>query len=182
MTKDEKIFIPIPAKDQGKYKAVIEAQEKFKEMAKYIERWRKNERPKWIAVKETRELIDKFLNQPANNITISYDDILNSFIKTGDTARTKINKNNAKVKSDDYGGFTYNRANELLDALDMYNNLFAKDKNKDKAKAKVNANKKVAEKNGWTTGTTERYLRYARSLPEQLNTLNTIKAKKLQKQ
>ena len=59
--EEEKIFIPISPEDREKYKAVIEGQEKFKKMAKYIERWRKNDRPKWIAVKETRELIDKLI-------------------------------------------------------------------------------------------------------------------------
>jgi len=166
--EEEEIFIPIPA----------EYQEKFKKFAKRHEYWKKNIRPKWKAIKKTRALIDDFLMQPANNITISYDDILNSFVKTGNTLRSKMNKNNLKAKSDDYGGFTYNRAMEFLDALCMYNELLAKDKKKDKVKA----NKRVAEKFGWTPGTTERYLRYAKSFPDQLNTLSTIIAKKHQKQ
>ena len=115
MSKDKEIIIPIPTD--------AEAQKKFKEMAKHLEAWRKNDRPKWKAVKETRELIDKFLNQPANNVTISYDDILNSFIKTGDTTRTKINKNNRTVTDDT--GISYTTQKKYLNALRMYEKLVA---------------------------------------------------------
>ena len=147
--EEEKIFIPIPTD--------AESQEKFKKMAKRLDAWRKNDRPKWKAVKETRELIDKFLKQPANNVTISYDDILNSFIKTGDTTRTKINKNNRTVTDDT--GISYTTQKKYLKALEMYEKLVADGVSKPAAKNKVRV------RNKWKSiKVTEKMLTKARKL------------------
>ena len=147
--KEEEIIFPIPTD--------AETQEKFKRMVKKLEAWQKNERPKWRAVKETRELIDKFLKQPANNVTISYDDILNSFIKTGDTARTKIDKNNRTVTDD--SGISYKTQKKYLKALEMYEKLVADGVSKPTAKSKVTI------RNGWKSiQVTEKMLTKARKL------------------
>ena len=165
--EEEKIFIPIPAEDQ----------ETFKKFAKRHEYWKENIRPKWKAIKKTQSLIDDFLTQPANNITISYDDILNSFAKTGNALRSKINKNNTKVKVDDYGGLTYDQAMKFLDALALYNKYRA-EPNKLKS---PQAMKRVlrSKRFDWSLGTLKRYLTIARKLPPDLGAVKT-RRKKLQ--
>ena len=163
--EEEEIIIPIPA----------EYQETFKKFAKRHEYWKENIRPKWKAIKKTRALIDDFLMQPANNITISYDDILNSFVKTGNTLRTKMNKNNTKVKPDDYGGETYNQANKFLDALAMYKKYRAEGLDATQAMKRVLRSKRF----DWSLGTLKRYLTIARKLPPDPGAVKT-RRKKLQ--
>ena len=147
--EEEKIIIPIPTD--------ADTQEKFNKMAKHLDAWQKNDRPKWRAVKETRQLIDKFLNQPSDNAAISYDDILNSFIKTGDTTRTKIDKKNRTVTDDT--GISYNTQKKYLNALKMYEKLVADGVSRPTAKGKVR------KYNGWKSiKVTEKNLTIARKL------------------
>ena len=173
--EEEEIIIPISAEYQEVLKDLAISNKKF---AKRHEYWKENIRPKWKAIKKTQSLIDDFLTQPANNITISYDDILNSFVKTGNTLRSKINKNNTKVKSDDYGGLTYAQAMRFLDALNMYNKYRAEGLDATPAMKRVLRLKRF----NWSLGTLKRYLTKARSLPPDLGAVKAFKAKKLQKQ
>ena len=170
--EEEKIIIPIPAEYQEALKDLAISNKKF---AKRHEYWKENIRPKWKAIKKTQSLIDDFLTQPANNITISYDDILNSFVKTGNTLRSKIKTNNTKVKVDDYGGLTYAQAMKFLDALAMYNKYRAEGLKSPQAMQSVLRAKRFK----WTLGTLKRYLTIARKLPPDLGVLKT-RRKKLQ--
>ena len=157
--EEEKIIFPIPTD--------AEAQEKFKRMAKHLDAWQKNDRPKWKAVKETRELIDKFLKQPANNTTISYDDILKSFENTGNTTRSKMNKNNripeGSVIVVNGRRISPNTQKKYLDALKMY----------EKLKADISppsAKSKVTRRNGWRSiQVTEKNLTIARKIRKNQN-------------
>ena len=95
--------------------------------------------------------------QPANNITIAYDDILNSFIKTGDTTRTKMDKNKRTVTDD--SGISYKTQKKYLKALEMYEKLVADGVSKPTAKSKVKI------RNGWKSiQVTEKMLTKARKL------------------
>jgi len=136
--EDKEIIIPIPSD--------AETQGKFNKMAKHLDAWQKNDRPKWRAVKETRQLIDKFLNQPSDNATISYDDILYSFIKTGDTARSKMDKNNripeGSVIVVNGRRISYNTQENYLKALQMYEKLVADGVSRPTAKGKVRVRNK----------------------------------------
>ena len=172
--EEEEIIIPIPAEYQEALKDLAISNKKF---AKRHEYWKENIRPKWKAIKKTQSLIDDFLTQPANNITISYDDILNSFVKTGNTLRSKIKTNNTKVKVDDYGGLTYAQAMKFLDALAMYNKYRA-EPNKLKSPQAMQSVLR-SKRFPWTLATLKRYLTIARKLPPDLGAVKT-RRKKLQ--
>ena len=89
--------------------------------------------------------------------------------------RARVNKNNTKVKPDDYGGETYNQANKFLDALAMYNKYRAEGLKSPQAMQSVLRAKRFK----WTLGTLKRYLTIARKLPPDLGVLKT-RRKKLQ--
>ena len=94
--EEEKIIIPIPAKDQEKYKAIIEAQEKLQ--ASFIALQNNPEfikRKKGrLALKKIEQLKADYGKQKVGDVKFTMDALLREIEKISFSDRTKIDKNN----------------------------------------------------------------------------------------
>ena len=92
--EEEKIIIPIPAKDQEKYKAIIEAQEKLQ--ASFIAlqnnpEFIKSEKGR-LALKKIEQLKAAYGKQKSGDVKFTMDALLREIEKITNTTRTKAKR------------------------------------------------------------------------------------------
>ena len=88
------------------------------EAIKAHESWQKNVRPKWKASKKIQNILDGFLNSPANGR--SYNDILLEIEKITESER---DKDNTKPKTGQYDGASYNQKKKFIRISKRYEKL-----------------------------------------------------------
>jgi len=177
--EEEKIIIPIPAEKQEMYKEVIEAEKKLRDSFIALQNnpnFIKREKGR-LALKKIDELKDRYWKQKVGDVKITVDDLLREIENISFSDRSKIDKNNTKVKVDDYGGLTYAQAMKFLDALAMYNKYRAAP-NKLKSPQAMQSVLR-SKRFPWTLATLKRYLTIARKLPPDPGAVKT-RRKKLQ--
>ena len=164
MSKEKKIIIPIPAKDQEKWKAILEAEQKLKDTFIAL-----HENPGYIKQKKQRlalKKIDKlkalYLKQKVNDVNYSGDDLLKDIEEECSSNRAKMDKNNkARGSVIEIGGrrISYNTQEKYLKALQMYEKLRAD------GRTTTTAHNKVFQKHGWrSVGVTKKNLTLARKI------------------